>query len=105
MIRTALAAVLLGLGALCAPQAHADNIPSGTAGDTIQKLQDWGYNVMLNGGVTDAQYLQPDQKSRCQVLEIDPTVTGPVPDGQFFTVYVHLSCSPSKGGYAGGGTM
>jgi hypothetical protein len=101
MIRTALAAVLLGLAALCAPQAHADNViqPSGTAGDTIQKLQDLGYNVMLNSGATDAKYLQPDQKSRCRVLEIDPTVAGPVPDGQFFTVYVHLSCSPSKGGY------
>ncbi len=83
-------AVCAGSGAV----AHADNIQSlGTyAGDVVKQLQDWGYDVMLNGINRDAAYLDDFQKRNCQVLGIHPTVSEPVKSGEFQTVYVDLSC-------------
>ena len=80
----------LGVG-----QAVAD--PFGPyAGDTVSQLQTWGYTVMLNGVGKDAGYLDDREKSACQVLGIHPTVNGPLPSGQFQTVYVDMSCPPSN---------
>lgn len=66
------------------------------AGDTISQLQDWGYTVVLNGVGKDAGYLDEREKSACQVTGIHPTVAGPLPSGQFHTVYVDMSCPPSN---------
>ena len=74
--------------------AHADNVQNfGTyAGDVLKQLQDWGYNVMLNGPDRDVAYMDDLQKRDCQVLGIHPTVSEPVKSGEFQTVYVDLSC-------------
>ena len=66
------------------------------AGDTVDQLQAWGYNVTLNGVGKDAGYLDAREKWSCQVTGIHPTVTGPLPSGQFQTVYVDMSCPPSN---------
>lgn len=66
------------------------------AGDTVSQLQAWGYDVMLNGVGKDAGYLDEREKSACQVTGIHPTVSGPLPSGQFQTVYVDMSCPPSN---------
>lgn len=46
-------------GSFGAGVAHAENIMNlGTyAGDVIEQLQDWGYNVMLNGLDRDIAYM------------------------------------------------
>lgn len=81
---------VLGMG-----EAVAD--PYGPyAGDTLGQLQAWGYTVMLNGVGKDAGYLDEREKSACQVTGIHPTVSGPLPSGQFQTVYVDMSCPPSN---------
>jgi len=74
--------------------AHADNVMNlGTyAGDVIARLQDWGYNVMLNGLDRDIAYMDETHKRHCQVLGIHPTVSEPLDDGDWQTVYVDLSC-------------
>ena len=51
---------------------------------------------MLNGVGKDAGYLDEREKSACQVTGIHPTVSGPLPSGQFQTVYVDMSCPPSN---------
>ena len=66
------------------------------AGDTVSQLQAWGYDVMLNGVGKDAGYLDAREKSACQVTGIHPTVSGPLPSGQFEAVYVDMSCPPSN---------
>jgi len=60
------------------------------ASDTVSQLQAWGYDVMLNGVGKDAGYLDAREKSACQVTGIHPTVSGPLPSGQFQTVYVDM---------------
>ncbi len=95
MVGKALFAVSLTVGGcLGAPIAHADYIQNlGTyAGDVIAQLQDWGYNVMLNGLDRDIAYMDETQKRECQVLGISPTVSGPPESDVFQTVYVSLSC-------------
>ena len=74
--------------------AHADYIQNlGTyAGDVIAQLQGWGYNVMLNGLDRDIAYMDETQKRHCQVLGVNPTVSGPVESGTFQTIFVTLSC-------------
>jgi hypothetical protein len=74
--------------------AHADYIQYlGTyAGDVVKQLQDWGYNVMLNGLDRDVAYMDDSQKRHSQVLGIHPAVSEPVKSGEFQTVYVDLSC-------------
>ena len=62
------------------------------AGDVVNQLQDWGYNVMLNGLDRDIAYMGETQKRYCQVLEIHPVVSEPLKSGEFQTVYVDLSC-------------
>jgi hypothetical protein len=66
------------------------------AGDTISQLHAWGYHVVLNGVGKDAGYLDEREKSACQVTGFHPTVSGPLPSGQFQTVYVDMSCPPSN---------
>ena len=95
MVGRTLIAISLAAGGLSgAAVAHADNIQNlGTyAGDVVTQLQDWGYNVMLNGLGRDAAAMDDYQKRHCQVLGIHPTVSGPIEAGQFQTVYIDLSC-------------
>jgi hypothetical protein len=95
--RTSLAAVLLGLGA-STPLAHADTTPIlGTnAGQVIQQLQDWGYNVQLQGDPNpDPRYMTEGVKMTCVASSVNPTVTGPAGDGAFITVYVTMNCPSS----------
>ena len=95
MVGKALFAVSLTVGGLLGPGvAHADNIMNlGTyAGDVIKQLQDWGYNVMLNGLDRDIPYMDETQKRQCQVLAIHPVVSEPLKSGEFQTIYVDLSC-------------
>src|SRR5262245_35321906 len=88
-------AVSLSVGGLVGPGvAHAYTIMNvGTsAGDVIKQLQDWGYNVMLNGLDRDIPYMDETQKRHCQVLGIHPVVSEPLKSGEFQTIYVDLSC-------------
>jgi hypothetical protein len=95
MVGKALVAVSLAVGGwLGGGVAHADNIMNlGTyAGDVIKQLQDWGYNVMLNGLDRDIAYMDENHKRFCQVLGMHPVVSQPLESGAFQTVYVDLSC-------------
>jgi hypothetical protein len=101
MVGKALFAVSLTVGALVTPGvAHAENIMNlGTyAGDVIKQLQDWGYNVMLDGLNRDIAYMDETHKRHCQVMGIFPTVSAPLTAGEFQTVTVDLNCpeSPSS---------
>jgi hypothetical protein len=90
-----LAAMSIAVAGVCTPAvAQADNIMNlGTyAGDVIEHLQDWGYNVMLNGLDRDIAYMDENLKRHCQVLGIYPTVAEPLKAGEFQTVHVQLSC-------------
>ena len=106
MVGKALFAVSLTVGALVTPGvARAENIMNlGTyAGDVIKQLQDWGYNVMLDGLNRDIAYMDENHKRHCQVLGIYPTVTGPLKSGEFQTVTVDRSCpeNPSSSSPSG----
>lgn len=93
--RALLAAVAVAAGGwLGTGTAQADYIQNlGTyAGDVIKQLQDWGYNVMLNGLDRDIAYMSDTHKRECQVLGTHPTVSGQVDPGAFQTVFVDLSC-------------
>jgi len=95
MVGKALFAVSLTVGACFGSGvARADNIMNlGTyAGDVIKQLQDWGYNVMLNGLDRDIAYMDETHKRHCQVLGMHPVVNEPLKSGEFQTVYVDLSC-------------
>jgi hypothetical protein len=95
MVGKAVVAASLGIAGLIAPGvAHADNVMNlGTyAGDVIEQLQDWGYNVMLNGLDRDIAYMDETHKRHCQVLGIHPIVSGPLEADEWQTVYVDLSC-------------
>jgi hypothetical protein len=97
MLRTTLAAVLLGLGA-STPLAHADTtLTMGTnPGQFIQQLQDWGYNVELQGDPNpDPRYMTQGVKTACVVNSVNPTVLGPAVNGPFTTVYVTMTCPSS----------
>jgi len=99
MVGKTLLAVPIAVGGLLGPgEAHADNIMNlGTyAGDVIWQLQDWGYNVMLNGLDRDVAYMDETQKRHCQVLGIHPVVSEPLKSGEFQTVYVDLSCPGTR---------
>jgi hypothetical protein len=63
----------------------------------VSQLEDWGYNVMLNGLGVDAGYMDPYQQRNCQVLGTHPAVSGPIEPGDFQTVFVDLSCSQNPG--------
>lgn len=93
-----------GFGASVAQAEYIQNL--GTyAGDVIEQLQDWGYNVMLNGLDRDIAYMDDSHKRHCQVLGIYPTVSEPLKAGEFQTVYVQLSCpgNPSSSDSTTGG--
>jgi hypothetical protein len=95
MIGKALVTMSVAAAGLLAPAAaQADNIMNlGTyAGDVIKQLQDWGYNVMLNGLDRDIAYMDENLKRHCHVLGIYPTVAEPLNAGEFQTVHVQLSC-------------
>jgi hypothetical protein len=95
MVGKALFAMSVVAGGLLVPGvAQADNVMNlGTyAGDVIEQLQDWGYNVMLNGLDRDIAYMGEDNKRHCQVLGTHPVVSQPLEPGEFATVYVDLSC-------------
>jgi hypothetical protein len=95
MVGKALFAVSVAVGGVFGGGvAHAEYIQNlGTyAGDVIWQLQDWGYNVMLNGLDRDIAYMDETHKRYCQVLGIHPVVYEPLKEGEFQTVYVDLSC-------------
>jgi hypothetical protein len=95
MVGKALFAVSIAVGGMFGGGVvHADNVMNmGTyAGDVIKQLQDWGYNVMLNGLERDVAYMDETQKRHCQVLGIHPIVSEPLKAGEWQTVYVDLSC-------------
>ncbi|HJT92840.1 MAG TPA: hypothetical protein VJ777_12975 [Mycobacterium sp.] len=101
MVGKALFAVSLAVGGVFGGGvAHADYIQNlGTyAGDVIEQLQDWGYNVMLNGLDRDIAYMDETHKRHCQVLGIHPVVFEPLEDGEFQTVHVDLSCPGNPSG-------
>lgn len=107
LIRTLLTLTFtIGASVATAGIANADNIQNqGTfAGDVIRQLQDWGYDVMLNGIGGDASYLDPYQQRECQVLGTHPTVGGPIESGAFQTVYVDLNCRQNPGSTTFSGT-
>jgi hypothetical protein len=91
-----LMAVSLAIGASLSavPVANADNVQNlGTyAGDVIDQLQDWGYDVRLNGLNTDVAYMDQYERRYCTVLGTHPVVSEPIESGQFQTVFVDLSC-------------
>ena len=94
-IRTLLAVSLAVGASFGAPGvANAENVQNlGTyAGDVINQLEDWGYDVMLNGLNTDVAYMDQYQQRYCTVLGTHPVVSGPIEPGAFQTVYVDLSC-------------
>jgi hypothetical protein len=106
MIGKTLFAVSVAVGGLVMPAiGRADNVMNfgRYAGDVIKQLQDWGYNVMLNGLNRDAAYMDENQKRHCQVLGIHPLVSEPLKSGEFQTVSVDLSCpeSPSSSSPSG----
>ena len=107
MLRQSVFAVTLTIGAsfTAVGVANADYIQNqGTyAGDVIRQLQDWGYNVMLNGLNTDVRYMDQFQQRDCQVLGTHPAVSEPLPSGEFQTVFVDLSCwqNPSSTTFSG----
>jgi hypothetical protein len=106
MVGKALFAVSLTIGGwFGAGVAHGDYVQNlGTyAGDVVKQLQDWGYNVMLNGLDRDVAYMDDFQKRDCQVLGIHPMVSEPIKSGEFQTVYVDLSCpqNPSSTTFGG----
>jgi hypothetical protein len=95
MVGKALFAVSVAVGGVFGGGvAHAEYIQNlGTyAGDVIWQLQDWGYNVMLNGLDRDIAYMDETQKRYCHVLGIHPVVSEPLKAGEWQTVYVDLSC-------------
>jgi hypothetical protein len=107
MVGKALFAVSVAVGALVAPGvAHAENIMNmGTyAGDVIKQLQDWGYNVMLNGLNRDIAYMDEAHKRFCHVLGIYPTVSEPLKAGEFQTVTVELDCPENPSSSSPSGT-
>jgi len=81
---------------LVSGSAQADQTLGPYAGDVLDQLQDWGYEVMLNGVGKDVGYLDSRERWACRVTGIHPTVTGPPPSGRFQTVYVDLSYPPSN---------
>ena len=88
----------LAICALCTAGtgvAHADSFGP-YAGDTLNQLEAWGYNVMLNGVTRDVRYLDQYDRQQCQVTGIHPAVSGPLAAGEFETVYVDLSCLGSN---------
>ena len=64
------------------------------AGDVIWQLQDWGYNVMLNGLDRDIAYMDETHKRHCQVLGIHPVVSEPLKSGEFQRF---MSTCPARG--------
>ena len=95
MLGKALLALTFAIGgSMGTGVAHADYIQNmGTyAGDVIRQLQDWGYNVMLNGLDRDIAYMSETHKRECQVLGMHPVVFEPIEPGTFQTVTVDLSC-------------
>jgi hypothetical protein len=95
MVAKALFVVSLAVGGFVGPGvAPAENIMNlGTyAGDVIEQLQDWGYNVMLNGLDRDIACMDETHTRHCQVLGIHPVVSEPLKAGEWQTVYVDLSC-------------
>jgi hypothetical protein len=77
--KVVLAVSLAAGGWSAAGVAHAEYIQNlGTyAGDVVKQLQDWGYNVMLNGLDRDIAYMDETHKRYCQVLGIHPRVLPP----------------------------
>jgi hypothetical protein len=105
MVGRALIAISLAAGGWSGMAvAHSDNVQNlGTyAGDVVVQLQNWGYNVMLNGLGRDAAYMDDYHKRHCQVLGTHPVVSGPLEAGQFQTVYIDLSCIENPNGTTNG---
>ena len=85
-------------GSFGAGVAQADNIQNlgPYASDTLDQLQDWGYNVMLDGVGRDVRYLDDYQRWQCQVTGIHPVVSEPLKAGESQTIYVDVSCPSSN---------
>jgi len=81
------AAVMAAAALELAGAAAAAPAGPGSASDVIKQLQDEGYAIQLNGNRTAPL-------SDCNVLEVDPSVSGPASPTEFTTVYVNISCPP-----------
>lgn len=86
-LATAAIALAAGAGVAVgfADTAAAAPSSTGSAADTVGRLQDEGYNVALNGPRTAPL-------SECIVTGIHPGDPGSVKPAQFTTVYVDISC-------------
>jgi hypothetical protein len=88
----ALAVATLGLAGAAAAQPTEDPSPADTEGasaaDTIRSLQAQGYDVQINGSVTDSL-------EDCTVTGVDGLTEGPINPNQLNTVYVNVSCPSS----------
>jgi hypothetical protein len=84
-------AVGVAAGTLLGLAASATAAPSntGSAENTISRLQSLGYNVALNGSVTAPL-------SVCSVLGVHPGDPGTAPPKQFTTIWVDVSCPPTN---------
>jgi hypothetical protein len=80
-----LAGALVGL----APSAAAAPSNTGSAENTVNRLQALGYNVALNGSVTAPL-------SQCSVLGVHPNDPGTVAPKQFTTIWLDVSCPPTN---------
>ena len=87
-----LAVAALGLAGAAAAQPTEDPSPADTEGssaaDTISRLRAQGYDVQINGPVTDPL-------EDCTVTGVDGLSEGPIDPNQLNTVYVNVSCPSS----------
>lgn len=86
----ALAVAALGWAGAAAADPTEDPSPvdvqGASAADTINSLKEQGYNVQINGAVTDSL-------ADCHVTGVEGVSDGPVDPNQDNTVYVDVTCS------------
>ena len=81
------AAVIVAAALGLAGAAAAAPVGPGSAVDVVKQLQREGYAIQLDGDRTAPL-------SECNVLGVDPSVSGPASPTEFTTVYVSISCPP-----------
>jgi hypothetical protein len=89
LLSSVLATVATAAAFAGAPTAAAAPSNTGSAQDTVNRLQALGYNVALNGSTTAAL-------SECVVTGVHPGDPGSVAAPQFTTVWVDISCPPTN---------
>jgi len=68
------------------------------AGDVIKQLQDWGYNVMLNGLIGTSPIWMKPIRGIARCWPIHPVMSEPLKADEWQTVYVDLSCPGNPSG-------